>query len=375
MIIIHVLEPFATGVTTAVSSIARELPDFTHIVVHGSRNWTESTDNIKKRFPAGVSFVDWKHAAREISLSGDLKALRSLMAILKSYTQKNLKNNEQIVVHLHSSKAGFLGRLTCFLLGIKAVIYTPHCGAFLRTDISTIKRKLYRSFEWIGGIFGGRVVGCGASEAELYKKLGKNTTYVSNGVAINKEQITRNRENSRNLISFTGIASFQKDPDMWSAVASACAGTAREEGFSFCWIGDGPEAGELKEAASQNKDSIILTGWKNAKEVGELLNKTALFFSAAAWEGLPYGVLEAMASGCALLLRNVPGNRELVIPGGNGLLFNTKEEASGCIKTMLKDRALLAAMGKRSLEIAERDYSLKQMGEGYRKIYSSYIKR
>lgn len=370
------LEPFASGITTAVSSIARELPDYTHIVIHGERNWTESAEKVKRRFPAGVSFVEWKHAAREISLSGDWKALRSLMAILKPYAPKNLKKNEQVIVHLHSSKAGFLGRLACRLLGIKALIYTPHCGAFLRTDIGFLKRKLYRLFEWIGGCFGGRVVGCGPSEGELYKKLGKNTTYVSNGVAINKEETLKAKEQkAENLISFTGIASFQKDPAMWSAVASACAGNACKEGFSFCWIGDGPESKELKDAAAQNKAGIVITGWKTAEEVAELLEKTAVYFSTAAWEGLPYGVLEAMASGCALLLRNVPGNKELVLPGENGWLFNTKDEAVSHINNMLKDKAKLAAMGKRSREIAARDFSLKQMGEAYARIYSSYITR
>jgi len=365
--ILHVLEPFATGVTTAVISITRELSDFEHIVIHGSRNWTESTEKMKQRFPAGVSFVEWKHAAREISLSGDWKALKELKAILKPYAVRSKRESLPIVVHLHSSKAGFLGRLACCLLGIKAVIYTPHCGAFLRTDISSLKRNLYYFFEWLGSGFGGRVVGCGPSEGEVYRKLGKNTVYVSNGVEIKKEQVTWDKKkNKREFISFTGLASFQKDPSMWANIAAASTGLVREAGFSFYWIGDGPEAMILKQ------DYINLTGWKSAEEVEGLLEKTAIYFSAAAWEGLPYGILEAMSSGCALLLRNVSGHRELVIPGENGQLFSTVEEAVELLKSMLKDRNRLEVMGKRSREIAERNYSLKQMGEGYRRIYSSY---
>ena len=367
MTILHVLEPFATGVTTAVISITRELSDFEHIVIHGSRNWTESTEKMKQRFPAGVSFVEWKHAAREISLSGDWKALKELKAILKPYAVRSKRESLPIVVHLHSSKAGFLGRFACRLLGIKAVIYTPHCGAFLRTDISSLKRNLYYFFEWLGSGFGGRVVGCGPSEGEVYRKLGKNTVYVSNGVEIKKEQVTGDKKkNKREFISFTGLASFQKDPSMWANIAAASTGLVREAGFSFYWIGDGPEAMILKQ------DYINLTGWKSAEEVEGLLEKTAIYFSAAAWEGLPYGILEAMSSGCALLLRNVSGHRELVIPGENGQLFSTVEEAVELLKSMLKDRNRLEVMGKRSREIAERNYSLKQMGEGYRRIYSSY---
>ena len=359
------LEPFATGVTTAVSSIAGELTDFKHIVIHGTRNWTESTEKVKRRFPAGVSFIEWKNVAREINAIKDWKAFWELVSILKSYTPRYLKNKTPVAVHLHSSKAGFLGRLACRLLGIKAVIYTPHCGAFLRTDIGFLKRKLYRFLEKLGACFGGRVVGCGPSEGDLYKKLGKNTCYVSNGVALRE---IKKDAGKRNLISFTGLASFQKDPAFWGELADACAGFAGEYGFSFCWIGDGPEAAVLKGK------SLVLTGWKSAEEVEDLLGKTAVFLSTAAWEGLPYGVLEAMSAGCALLLRDVPGNRDLVVPGGNGWLFGTREEAMEHLRQMLKNSSLLEDMGKQSRNIVERGFTLKQMGDGYRRIYSGFGK-
>jgi len=364
VIIIHVLEPFASGVTTAVSAITRELTDFTHIVIHGSRNWTESTEKVKLRFPQNVSFVEWKSAIREISIGKDLKALNELKRLLKPYKK------QKAVVHLHSSKAGFLGRLTCRMLGIKTVIYTPHCGAFLRTDISSLKRKMYRFFEWVGGCFGGRVVGCGKNECEIYKKLGKNATYVSNGVLINNEKLeNKNEEYKRNLISFSGIVSFQKDPVLWNEIVSSALHDVQKEGCSFCWIGEGPLAEEL------DRGNITVTGWKAAEEVQELLKKSAIYFSTAAWEGLPYGVLEAMNNGCALLLRDVPGNRELVISGENGWLFKTREEACEKIVLMLKDKELLESMGKQSRKIIEQSYSLKQMGEGYRRIYKETLER
>jgi len=356
MIIIHVLEPFASGITTAVSAIAGELKDFKHIVIHGSRNWTEDAEKVKLRFPQEVTFIEWKNAGREISLVKDLKAYKELISLLKPY-----KNRKDKAVHLHSSKAGFLGRLACRKLGIKEVIYTPHCGAFLRTDIGLLKKKLYHFFEKIGGCFGGRVVGCGKGEAELYKKFGKNTTYVSNGVKLKDESVLNN---DRNLIAFTGIVSYQKDPALWSDVAAACDVNAKKEGFSFSWVGDGPLANLI------NKDYVTLTGWKNALEVEQFLEKTAVYFSASAWEGLPYGVLEAMNMGCALLLRNVPGNSELVVPGENGWLFNTSDEAIEHLNKMIKNKPLLKKMGYNSRELIKKSYTIKLMGDGYRKIYN-----
>jgi glycosyltransferase involved in cell wall biosynthesis len=273
-----------------------------------------------------------------------------------------------VVVHLHSSKAGFLGRLACRLRGIRSVIYTPHCGAFLRTDIGPAKRNLYRFFERIGGSLGGRVVGCGPSEGELYKKLGRNTTFVSNGVAPRARSpgaAGPPDRGERSLVSFTGIASFQKDPALFSAVAGACKKEA--PGFLFYWIGDGPLAKEL------DRSSVVLTGWKSSGGVEKLLDRTAVYLSCSAWEGLPYGVLEAMNASCALLLRNVPGNRDLVVPGENGWLFDSAEEGAERLRAMLGDRTLLERMGKRSREILEKGFTLRSMGEGYRAVYEEAL--
>lgn len=371
------LEPFASGVTTAVISIITELSDMRHMVIHGARNWVEDSAAVKKRFPPGVAFVEWHSAGREISLSGDFRALRELAGILqrlapRGYTRSaDGERADPVVVHLHSSKAGFLGRLACRLLGIRSVIYTPHCGAFLRTDIGPAKRKLYRFFEGFGGRLGGRVVGCGPSEGELYKKLGRNTTFVSNGVAPRPPRApgpgSADLPGKRSLVSFTGIASFQKDPALFSAIARIRAKDAGAAGFLFYWIGEGPLEKEL------DRSVVTVTGWKSSGEVEKLLDRTAVYLSCSAWEGLPYGVLEAMNASCALLLRNVPGNRDLVVPGENGWLFDSAEEGAERLAAMLGDRTLPERMGKRSREILEKGFTLKRMGEGYRAVYGEAL--
>jgi hypothetical protein len=64
MTVIHVIEPFASGVTTAVISIAWELKEVKHIVVHGSRSWLDTEENLRKKIPPNTEFIRWKHAER-----------------------------------------------------------------------------------------------------------------------------------------------------------------------------------------------------------------------------------------------------------------------------------------------------------------------
>jgi glycosyltransferase involved in cell wall biosynthesis len=96
-----------------------------------------------------------------------------------------------------------------------------------------------------------------------------------------------------------------------------------------------------------------------------------VYLSTSAWEGLPFGVLEAMNGFCALLLRDVPGNRDLVIPGENGYVFSGKEDGVELLRKMLEEPEKTLVMGRKSREMAEADYSVEKMGEGYRSIYTA----
>jgi glycosyltransferase involved in cell wall biosynthesis len=353
MTIVHVLEPFVSGVTTAVISITEQLPEIKHLVVHGSRVLVDGVKNVRSKFPRETRFIEWTSVGREIHPVRDLQALGELLDILKPY-----KNNET-VIHLHSSKAGFLGRLACGILGISRVIYTPHCASFNRTDIGCLKRRFFRILERVGGWFGGRVVGCGKSEAELYSKLGKPAVWVSNGVPITADA----KDSNPRLVSFTGVTSLQKDPALFNAIASAF----EKEEVAFCWIGDGP----LRDRLSSK--NITVSGWVEKKEVDRYLFQTKIYLSSSSWEGLPFGVLEAMNGSCALLLRDVPGNRDLVESGGNGYLFRDKQEGIELLRKMLAETEKTLAMGKRSRALALSQYSVEKMGEGYRNIYAAVL--
>ena len=89
-------------------------------------------------------------------------------------------------------------------------------------------------------------------------------------------------------------------------------------------------------------------------------------------EGTPRSVLEAMAMGRAVITTDVPGCRETVMHGDNGLLVPVKS-VDALEQAMLKfveDESLSVRMGKRSRQIAEEKYDvhkvnaamLKEMG-------------
>lgn len=73
-------------------------------------------------------------------------------------------------------------------------------------------------------------------------------------------------------------------------------------------------------------------------------------------EGLPKALLEAAAAGLPLVATDVPGCREVVVPGRNGLLVPARDAAAlaEALGRLIEDPALRARMGAESKILAER---------------------
>mgnify|MGYP000621092902 FL=1 len=170
MKIVHVVECFAGGVFSFLSNLTNELDKEEYIVIYGT-NRDNIPQNFKERFPLKTQFIPWKNAGRSLNPVKDIKALWELYNILK-------KIDEIDVIHLHSSKAGFLGRIVSFLLGkSNKTIYTPHAISFLRLDISPKKRKIFIWMEKFASFFGGKIVACSQSEKRGYRRAGNKKCY------------------------------------------------------------------------------------------------------------------------------------------------------------------------------------------------------
>ena len=89
MRIVHVIEPFASGVAHFVQSLVENMPDDENIVIHGERKSILSADFVKREyFHQNVKFIPWKSAQREINLKRDIRSLIDLYRILRLLKKK-----------------------------------------------------------------------------------------------------------------------------------------------------------------------------------------------------------------------------------------------------------------------------------------------
>lgn len=352
--ILHLVEAFGGGVFTFLVELCNSISDeYDVVIAYSKRNQTP--DNFKGYFSGNVKFIEVKNFTRNIGIK-DLKACMEVRRIIK-------EENPDIV-HMHSSKAGIIGRLVISGKNRK-MFYTPHGYSFLKQDDSKLKRFMYKSIEKMVAIYRRKctIVACSKGEYKESLKLTKNSTYVNNGV--NTKEIDKIIKNDNlkeidvnNLkICTVGRIGFQKNPELFNKIAE------NFPDLQFTWIGDG----ELKdELTSKN---IKITGWAKREEVLRELEKNDIFILPSLWEGLPIALLEAMYLGKICIVSNVLGNRDVIDNKINGFVCNELEDYVQVINSIKCSSVNIEEIETQVKNDIIKEYSIEKMCEEYKKLY------
>ncbi|MCB2295199.1 glycosyltransferase [Clostridium algoriphilum] len=80
--------------------------------------------------------------------------------------KKILKKENPDIIHLHSSIAGFLGRIAYYAnkFNMEKVFYNPHGFSFLQQNESKLKRTMFYALEKFASRLGGYIIGCSKGE-------------------------------------------------------------------------------------------------------------------------------------------------------------------------------------------------------------------
>lgn len=354
MRILHVTECLAGGVLTFLVNLTNQLSTDQHIIIYGVRENTPA--HVESLFRDNVQLIRWERSCREIKIKTDILSFLELMKILKNFRDVD-------IVHLHSSKAGFLGRVACRLLGkTDKVFYTPHGLSFARKDISRRKRAFYLLLEKTANCFCGDIVACSDSEKNLLFKNGIHNVYVvNNGIIIDKKDDLHNLSSDFLIIGCVGRITSAKNPILFNEIARKFRSNHK---IHFLWVGDGELRNNINESSN-----VRVTGWLTPKEVRKYLNQIDIYLSTSSWEGLPFSVLEAMNMGKPLVLSDCIGNVDLVENWKNGFLYHNSDEAVRAINLFTNDLSLVNKMGALSREKVKTEFSVDQMVSKYMELY------
>jgi glycosyltransferase involved in cell wall biosynthesis len=354
--VVHVIEALGGGVYTYFKDLSSFFGDDeiveninTTIIYSGNRKEIDP-EKIKTEFSKGVSLIKID-MVRKFSPIQDIKSIFKLT--------RELKKLNPDVIHLHSSKAGVLGRVAYFFLfKKKKLFYTPHGYSFLRTDISKLSKKIYwiieKSFQ---EIFGGITVACGDTEYEIAQEIGKSNL-IRNGIDIEdvKQYLTKHK-NDTLTIGIVARITAARNPSFFNKIA------LKFPDFDFVWIGDG----ELNHQITA--PNIRITGWfMQRKEVLKELNAIDIYMQTSLWEGLPIAVLEAMAMQKPVLATNIIGNKDVVSHNKTGFLFDDIDELENYFE-ILRDNKTRSLFGEKALE---RCSALFDKNKNFKELVSLY---
>ncbi|HKU55080.1 MAG TPA: glycosyltransferase [Rhizomicrobium sp.] len=311
----------------------------------------DPVESFRNDLPQDVALIPLQ-VHREIDLGSDLAAVRQLVTWLNRIRPD--------VLHLHSSKAGAIGRIAALLAGVPAV-YSTHGVAFLRTDVGPAARAFFYGMEFILGLIGTVTVACSPSELAAMRRIPGRKLTIPNGINLGELPDSRPKDKSAGMdIVLCGRITAQKNPELANRIAAASPAEWR-----WTWLGDG----ELRDAVLAG-GRIAVAGWMPRGEVLARLGAADVMVHTSSWEGMPIAILEAMALGLPAVVTDVVGNRDLVVSGKTGFVADTDSDLLQALKQLETDPELRRRMGEAGHERIMKEFDQEKLGKIWLSLYS-----
>jgi glycosyltransferase involved in cell wall biosynthesis len=250
------------------------------------------------------------------------------------------------VIHVHSAKAGFLGRLAAAARGRRrSCIHTPHGWSFWAA--SGAEGRFYLGLERRAAHWCRTIVALSTDErdAGLRARVGRLEQYrvIPNGVHL--ERFDNERRPVPGRILLVGRLAPPKRPDL--AVRALHQLGSSVANAELHLVGDGPLRAETERLAAELgvADRVRFLGARD--DVPQLLAQAACLLLVSDYEGCPLVVVEAMAAGVPVVAAEVGGVNDLLDPGRTGFVTPAGDPVAlaARLEEVLAHPALAAEMG------------------------------
>lgn len=352
---VHVVEAFGGGVFASVTQTCNMLVK-QGIDVHLIYS---ERDEMPRPLDA---FIDPRVSLHHVPMSRSIHPVRDFSAFLTLV--RFFRAIPADVIHLHSSKAGVLGRVAAYVCGLnQKVFYSPRGLSFLQQDSSQAKRTIYRLLEWLACRLGGTVIACSKGEFDEVTRWlrPKTLVLIENSVDISIVVPKKHRSADVVKVGTVGRLTSARDPAAFAKLAR----DLRSSEVEFIWVGGGD-----RETAKQLANAgARVTGWLLREEALQQLSDFDIYVQTSLWEGMPVAVIESMVAGIPAVVTDVIGNRDVVEHGETGFVAANAEELSQYLRRLINDSPLRSKMGAEARRRAVKRFSLERMTSELLAVY------
>jgi glycosyltransferase involved in cell wall biosynthesis len=257
----------------------------------------------------GIPVYVVPHLQREIWPIADARALWEI--------HKLIRRLQPDLIHAHTFKAGFLGRLAGRVLGVPS-IFTIHTWLFGTPALPRLWSILGAPCERIAAHWCERLIticNLGASLVRRYRIAPQaKIVTIYNGIPDCSERASLGSGHSPVIIMVARFTEVKSQDVLLRAFATI------HPGPRLRFVGDGPTRANAEKLAHELGIEGRVEFLGDRDDVTTLLATSDVFVLATKFEMFSISILEAMRAGLPVIASDVGGVREAIVDGETGLL-------------------------------------------------------
>ena len=309
---------------------------------------------------------------RRVSLGGDVKAFVSLIKEIRSFKPH--------VIHTHTAKAGFLGRLASIIsLHPSIRVHTFH-GHLLNGYFGAFKRRLVIIAEQGLAIFTHELLAVGDQVRKdlLAVGIGRLSKFGLMPPGLEIDQLPNKSESRESYgfstttlqCTFIGRVTQIKRPDRFLDVVSEIKRRGVE--LEFFMAGDGELLDTCRERIALEQLPIKVLGWQS--NIEKVLAAADIVVLTSDNEGTPLSLIQAGMAGLPVVTTRVGSVPEVVLDGVTGIITSLEvEEIANALVKLANDNALRAHMGVAAKEFTLANFSVKRLVRDHEELYKKLL--
>ena len=309
---------------------------------------------------------------RRVSLSGDIKAFLTLVKEIRSFKPQ--------IIHTHTAKAGFLGRIASIVSFHPSIrVHTFH-GHLLNGYFGTFKRSLVVLAEKILAMFTDQLLAVGDKVRQdlLAAGIGESNKFalmppgLEIGQLPNKSDALKFYGLSTQTLqcAFIGRVTQIKRPDRFLDVVSEIK--KRGVAIEFFIAGDGELLESCRERIAHEDLPVKILGWQS--DIEKVLAAADLVVLTSDNEGTPLSLIQAGMAGLPVVTTRVGSVPEVVLDGVTGTITSLDiQEIADALEKLVKNNKLRVQMGVGGQKFTLTNFGVERLVKDHEELYKKLI--
>lgn len=307
----------------------------------------------------------------------DIRALISLLTVIR--------REQPSIVHTHTAKAGFIGRLAARIAGTPIVVHTYH-GHVLQGYFSPAKSRFLQRLEGVLARISDSLVAvservrtdlvaCGVAPAAKIRviPLGFDLQPFLRCEDHKGEFRAEIGVDGARLVGIVGRIFPIKNHRLFLDAAANVLDRGTD--VRFVIVGDGRLRGSMAAYAGTLgiADRVIFTGWR--KDLPRIYADLDLLVVSSDNEGTPVSAIEAMASARPVVATRVGGLPDIVTEGETGFLVPPRDAnaLADAVFRVIGDPEMSSRMGRAARTIALDRFTTQRLISDVQNLYEELL--